>query len=203
MKKVISLVLVFSFVSAFCACGNLKKGALSKEEMLAQAVEIDNLFDALDENPVKANEKYVGNIYLITGSVTNISSDKINIGAYSVPLSKEEILELDNEQRVTVVGKIESISWENGETHGVYLSNSYLVTGYYDTKGCLQEINNSYKPAWNFLTPENNICKLVYFADGVDPSSLESYNVTIHSKIRMEYTAGVTIPVFYDATIID
>ncbi len=169
MKKVISLALVLCLF--LCACSGGSDTAqtpetpsetttannstlLTKEEMLADAVEIDDYEAEFADNKLRAEEKYVGNIYLVTGSITSIESEYIEIdslistgfGTISVALPREDLMTLTTGQRIEIVGQFESFVEEEidvgyGYTEKTYngvMTNGYVVSDTFEISGLLR-----------------------------------------------------------------
>lgn len=172
MKKTISLILALIMCLPLCACGGgndtpataeaptettaPEEVLMTKDEMLANAVEIDNYEAEFASNKLRAEEKYIGNNYLVTGNIIGIESDHIEIqsivdnsvgfGSISVALPKEDIMELTTGQRVQVVGRFESFNEEEidmgyGYSEIVYngvMTNGYLISDRFEVSGILR-----------------------------------------------------------------
>lgn len=167
MKKWIALLLAAVLCLSLVACGGKgssssteddttsaepekseTEATLTKEEMLACAVEIDDYASEMAENKLRAEEKYIGNVFYVTGGVSNIQSDCVDVGDFTVSLPTEEIIQLSSGQRITVVGRIDSLtaeesqemydgwSFTNTTYHGV-MSNAYFVNDTYELSGTL------------------------------------------------------------------
>ena len=140
----------------------------TEDEILADAIEFswDNFNTDMKENKIRAEEKYIGNAFLITGYIVSIENDHVDVSVdvdaaveynhynmsgsnyFTVPLPVDTIVELNNDQRVTIVGKIDSFSSEDSQevvggftvtktkVHGV-MSNCYLVNDTFEISGKL------------------------------------------------------------------
>ena len=161
MKKTVSLLLALVLCLSLCACGGgnsdtpdtpettetttPEETKMSKEEMLQVAVEIDDYRTEMMDNIARAEAKYVGNVYYITGHVGDISNDHLNVGDFTVYLPTEDIMNVSTGQRITVVGKIDSIAYEEiSDGWGGYIlqcsgvmSNAYFVTDIIEVTGTL------------------------------------------------------------------
>lgn len=161
MKKAISLLLALVMCLSLCACGGGSNAPdttdaptettepeevkMSKEEMLNIAVEIDDYRTEMKDNIARAEAKYVGNVYYITGHVSDISNDHLNVGDFTVYLPKEDIIKFSTGQKITVVGKIDSIAYDKvSDGWGGYIlqcsgvmSNAYFVTDITELTGIL------------------------------------------------------------------
>lgn len=161
MKKTIALLMAAMLCIALTACGNknIETGKIententpeptenaeiiSKEEMLEKAVEIDDYSSEMVANIVRAEAKYVGNIYYVTGLVNDITKDHLNVGDFTVYLPTEDILKLSTGQKITVVGRIDSIGLEeSGDPFGgsfkqcaLVMKNAYFVTDITEVTG--------------------------------------------------------------------
>lgn len=126
MKKTISLLLALVLCLSLCACGGgsgtpTDKATMTKEDMLSDAKSFDySTFSHIaEENILRAEETYVGNIYEISGFVGNINDDSCTLrvlsssgsleGYINVPLSRDELMMLNTNERVTVVGEISEV----------------------------------------------------------------------------------------------
>lgn len=161
MKKGISLFITLATCLSLCACGGGKEAPktakvseepvvtrLTKEEMLATAVEMDDYAKEMEENKLRAEAKYIGNNYLVTGFVSNIESGHVDVGNFTVALPAEDIIQLTAGQKITVVGKIDSLVEETSQqtamgtsyTETEYrgeMSNGYFVTDTFELSGTL------------------------------------------------------------------
>ena len=91
-------------------------GEKTKEEMLANAqrISLAELFDAFDENKVKAEKTYFGNDFSLFGIVYEIESeycdlgyiDTVGAGRLRVYLDKEDLVELNKGEIIHIVGTI-------------------------------------------------------------------------------------------------
>lgn len=189
MKKIISLFLAVIMCFALAACGS--KG-ISKEEMLAQAVEIDDYRSEMMGNFARAEEKYVGNIYYITGHVSDITGETLEVGDFTVNLPKEDIMKVTTGQRIKIVGKIDSISYEQvpneyGFEHqckGV-MSNAYFVTDILEITGTLRF----------YYTTLRDIDGRVHNRNGNPDAWLIGLDLTDDSYLTVDYSLEESIPV--------
>lgn len=150
MRRVLSIVIILLMLLTLCGCsaGTGKK----KDDLIAEAVELrQNAFvDDVLNNPVKAENTYNGKTYLITGAVSDITAESVSIGGvFTIALSKDEIMLLDNYQVITVVGIIDS--FETAEESNNYggttiksttvkasIKNGYLVSDTQEITGTLK-----------------------------------------------------------------
>lgn len=116
----------------------------TKEEMIDMAIEIDNYEKAMKENLLRAKEKYIGNVYFVTGRVHDIDDEGVWVGNFKVSLPAEDIIRLDFGQKVTVVGKVESLSSEVSNDgffqttiYSGEMSNGYLVQDTFELSGSI------------------------------------------------------------------
>lgn len=154
MKKVIALLLALSVVFALVGCSstsseetntaettettetNNKEAEenvlLSYDEMLekAERIELSDIYADADENTLRAEQEYVGNIYRVSAYVSEISKDNfstpnfIDYGYHSdINLAnKEDLMNLSKSNTYEVVGMISSI--DNGT---IMFDNAYLI----------------------------------------------------------------------------
>ena len=84
----------------------------SKDEMLEQAetTTFSELLTALQENKLRAQDTYVGNVYTYTECVTAIEEDYAELsGSVKVYLPKEDLMSLNVNEVIRVVGTIDSL----------------------------------------------------------------------------------------------
>lgn len=171
MKKLLTLLLVALMTFSMVACGeettsaetNKTDIAITKEEMLENASElnISELKGSIMENPVRAQETYVGNCYTYSGYVLNINNDSAQIGLadteyyFTVYLSNDDLVQLDKNELVTVVGTVSDVNSETKKieyTGGSYeksvivgtIQDAWLVTDTYELTGTLKMYANSF-----------------------------------------------------------
>ena len=148
MKKRFSFLLAGVLALSLTACGG--GGGMSKEEMLEASegqMNLAAISKAKSDNPVNAEEKYVGKIYEITGIVDTIESDHVELlvvnspienhalSGYSdlvhvdVPLSEEELKELSTKEVINVVGRLSAIDGGYQMDQAYYVDNTVTFTG--------------------------------------------------------------------------
>jgi len=147
MKKAITLLLAAMLALSLTACGGGAQTAaetgMTKEEMLSVAEEIkfSDIFDDYQNNKARTLEKYCGNIFTISYPIGEIDTDYLVLytswlNRIKVYLSRDELLELDDGDYITVVGKIgedvETVTEMHGGTEyecNVFsMKNAYFVT---------------------------------------------------------------------------
>ncbi len=187
MKKFVSLIMVAVMCLALASCG---EKVPTKEEMLAVAEEFsaNDIQNDSVENIVSAKQKYCNKTISVSGYVRNIKEDHVELSAFygsnyivDVYLSVDELAKLEQGQSITVVGNTtdeitSSTESAVGSTFDFYhyqMPVAYLVKDRVEITGILKGENYSYKPAYNIQIGDSNVLKLIYFADGVDVSSLE------------------------------
>lgn len=188
MKKIIAVFLAVVMCFSLSACGAKTP---TKEELLAVATEFsanDIQNDSIN-NIVSAKQKFCNTTISVSGYVRNIKEDHIELSAaYSanyivdVYLSTDELVKLEQGQSITVVGTTTDEIIESSENVAEYTFDynhyqmpvAYLVKDRVEITGILKGKNYSYKPAYNIKVGNSNVLGLIYFADGVDLSSLEN-----------------------------
>lgn len=181
MKKLIALLLALVLCLSLCACGGGNSDTpntpgtndivtpqevrMTKEEMLANAVEIDDYEEEFESNKLRAEEKYIGNNYLVVGNIVSIESTHIEIksivnnteslGIISVSLPEEDIMKLTTGQRVQVLGHFEAFTEEEmvvgttiPQTYYIYngvMTNGYVITDIFEFSGLLRMSYLSYR----------------------------------------------------------
>lgn len=190
--------------------------AMTKEKMLAAAesVSMTDINNAALENIVRAKADYCGKTMLVKGTVMEIKEDHIQLTASSssmdivldVYLPLEEIVNLQRTQYVEVVGITTDEIEETTQTFSGYdftsqhfkMPSAYFVNDRVEVSGKLFGANQSYAPAWNFLFPNSNVAKLVYFSEDQDTSALTYEN----SQAPITFNAKYVNDKYVDAIII-
>lgn len=152
MKRFLTLMHAAALALSLVSCGgsgDTSNGVMTKEEMLEAAAECDfaTIQSAYNENKVRAEETYCGQVYRVTGYVERIEETSakiiplnapVGIGeAYSmaleVTLSTEDILELSTLEVVNIVGEISSLGQGTvSMEHAYYVDNLITFTGTVD-----------------------------------------------------------------------
>lgn len=204
MKKIITLLLTFIVCVSLCACG--RKVSMSKEEMLSNAQEIDivQLLKDYGENSVRAEETHVGNTYIVTGYISSIKDDYVTItdnGYFSssfgccsihVYLSNDELILLNEETKITIVGEIDRMDSEPVKD-GTYpyweMKNAYLICNEYEITGRVKNVEKTYCR----IIDDNNDFYNVYFeTDTVDSSIIQGDTITVSGQCKLEsFSTGV------------
>lgn len=217
MKKAFTFLLAIAMMLTFFGCSNgntSSKGAMTQEEMLAEATEMTGeMWKKAAENNAYA-ESLVGNVYSFMGIVSDIEADYAVMSVkhdYSfisgfltlhVYLPSEQLIELKQGLQLSVVGKIEEMKNEELQVSGtkenqaVYVMNlAYVVEDHFVFEGELLGENKSYG-GWNVVIGDSDIAYIVHFADGVDTSNFK-YAQKI--KFLARFFGGS----FDDATIVE
>ena len=135
LKIVVPIVVVIIAIIALIIVVSNNK--MSKAEMIKIAKELsfEDLSEEMENNKTRAEEKYTGNVYLVTGYVKEIDGKNVVVrdtgnAEVIATLSKQEINMLDNGQKVTIVGKINDFEY-NEETKplgaGSYTQKTYTL----------------------------------------------------------------------------
>lgn len=162
MKKFLTLLLVALMTISMVACGEETTSAETNQnnsnsdntvtqehtldELLADAVELDGytFFQEYQSNKVKLSSQYEGKSCLVAGTIDSIENDHIVVVdsnlKVNVYIPTEEIIELEKDQYVEVVGILENIGfeqnmsmvWATVDFNTGYVSKStYSKTGIY------------------------------------------------------------------------
>ena len=110
------MCLALAMLLPLCACGGSQ---ISKDEMLenAESLDVTAFNDEYQSNKVKLTEQYEGKeqTVIISGYVDAIEADHITLENYillDVYLPEEEIMELEADQNISVVGILGNIREE-------------------------------------------------------------------------------------------
>lgn len=149
MKKIWALILAAALMLSLAACG--RDNSVTKEEMLETATKLDcaSLQTSYSENTVNAEETYVGNIYQITGYVTDIQEESIRLIPLNAPLdvfgrgeieveaflSLDEIKELSTNEVINLVGEVSELTGSSDFTIYVTMDNAYFVDNIIEITG--------------------------------------------------------------------
>lgn len=135
LKIIISVALIL--VVAIIGIVILTNGKMSKEKMLeiAKDLSFTELNNEIKENKSRANEKYSGNVYIITGYVKDFDNKTITLydtgnTIIKATISKDEINSLDKGQKVTIVGKIDKFEFteeKESVAGATYTTNTYIA----------------------------------------------------------------------------
>ena len=130
MKKIL---IVLACVLLLTGCG--KDNEEVKEE-------ISTLNNAINENKAKAEKDYLGNYYKVSGYILKIESDHVSIsssnsytGRIKAYLPKDELIELNKDYKVTIVGKITDFKEEQHENYFdsyVIMKSAHYVTNEFE-----------------------------------------------------------------------
>ena len=225
MKKAVSIILALVLCLSLCACGGgndtpetteaptettaPESTMLSNEELDALAVPFteDDISDFSDNKALAAT--FVGNVYSFEGVVNSVQEDHVvfdflidNNGKYyngtdhaKVYLPTEELIELEQKQRVQVVGLVSSVSGNN-----IIFENAYIEQ-YYEITAILKGENHSYEGSYNIKIGDSNYLKLVYFAKDIDLNGIntDGDEITFLAKVTYNMTNGSNT--YFDAII--
>lgn len=149
MKRVLPLILATVLMLSLAACGG--NNSMTKEEMVETATELNCslLQTSYSENTVNAEETYVGNIYQITGYVTEIQEESVRLIPLNAPLdvfgkgeieieaylSLDEIKELSTNEVINLVGEVSEITGSSDFTIYVTMDNAYFVDNIIEITG--------------------------------------------------------------------
>lgn len=124
----------------------------SKEDLLARAEKIDvyDLHMALQENIVNADAKYKGKTVLLTGYITKLDKEGVNLlcgtwGSenFRVNLAPEDISKVYVDQFIDIVGILTQVDGGLVVDNAYYVNDTYTISGtvvfgYYNFKGIPQ-----------------------------------------------------------------
>lgn len=162
--------------------------SMTKEEMLQVAEEVSwvDIQNASVENIARAKQQYCDKVMQLDGKIWSIEEDHVVIGSsganylVDVYLPLDEIITLENQQVITVVGKTTDEIIDTTENVAEYsfdfsyyqMPNAYLVkdTVEWNCKTRGPSMNNDYD--WIVEFEGSNILHHVYFSDSVDITTL-------------------------------
>lgn len=148
MKKKVIIIVCILVVLLICLGSLLINCKISKDKMIdmAKELEMQEFNKEVIENIERAKDKYIKNIYEITGFVTDISDNTIvveeNNSKMVVCIKKEDIKKIDKNQKITLVGKIEDIKVEekSGDKYKITkavatMKNAYITKDTFEISG--------------------------------------------------------------------
>ena len=116
-----------------------------------------------------------------------------NVMVANLYLPLEELISLENQQRLTFVGKIDDIStreetipdWGTETVVELVFKNVAIVSDRFENTGTLHSKNASYgEDAWNIKFPDNDYLSVVHFRD--DVSAYQGKEITYSYKITSD-----------------
>ncbi len=150
MKKMLSLLIVLTLILSLGACGSSGNVETSESEDAAPSedisktaykMDIESFYSQIAENPVRAEENYKGEIYEVSAFVQDIANDFCILtplvnpdkshGTFTirVELPKEDLMKLNQNERVTVAGVVDQIT-----SNGISMINAQYVDNVYEVK---------------------------------------------------------------------
>ncbi len=211
MKKIIALLLVAVMCLSFVACGGgndtPEEAKMSKDEMLNVATPLTREDINKSINNVAFAKSLIGNTYTFDAEVFSIAEDYAVVtfyiideqGAYETAanvmvanlyLPSEELISLENQQRLNFVGQLEDVSTSEKTLPGygtqtviaMVFKNISIASDRFEKTGKLHSKNASYgEYAWNIEFPNNPYLPVVCFRD--DVSSYEGKEITYSYKV--------------------
>ena len=180
---------------------------MTKDEMLSVATPLTREDIEKSITNVAYAKSLVGNTYTFGGEVFSVAEDYAVItfyitdeqGAYGTAanmmvanlyLPLEELITLENEQRLNFVGQLEDVSTHDETIPGfgtqavidMVFKNIAVVSDRFEQTGKLHSKNASYgEDAWNIEFPNNAYLSVVHFRD--DVSAYQGKEITYSYKV--------------------
>ncbi len=183
---------------------------MSKDEMLNVSTPLTR--DEIDKSisNVAFAKSLIGNTYTFGGDVFSVAEDYAVVtfyitdeqGAYGTAanmmvanlyLPLEELISLENQQRLSFVGQLDDVSthdetipdWGTQTVIDMVFKNVAVVSDRFEQTGTLHSKNASYgEDAWNIKFPNNDYLGVVHFRD--DVSAYQGEEITYSYKITSE-----------------
>ena len=180
---------------------------MSKDEMLNASTPLTR--DEIDKSitNVAFAKSLIGNTYTFDGDVFSVAEDYAVVtfyiideqGAYGTAanmmvanlyLPLEELISLENQQRLSFVGQLDDVSTHNESIPGwgtqavidMVFKNVAVVSDRFERTGTLHSKNSSYgEDAWNIKFPNNDYLGVVHFRD--DVSAYQGKEITYSYKV--------------------
>lgn len=192
---------------------------ISKDEMLNVSAPLTR--DEIDKSisNVAFATSLIGNTYTFCGDVFSVTEDYAVVtfyitdeqGAYGTAanmmvanlyLPLEELISLENQQRLSFVGQLDDVSthdetipdWGTQTVIDMVFKNVAVVSDRFEKTGTLHSINASYgEDAWNIKFPNNDYLGVVHFRD----------DVSVYQGKEITYSYKVTSDGCVDAYIVE
>lgn len=183
---------------------------MSKDEMLNASTPLTR--DEIDKSisNIAFAKSLIGNTYTFGGEVFSVAEDYAVVtfyitdeqGAYGTAanmmvanlyLPLEELISLENQQRLSFVGQLDDVSthdetipdWGTQTVIDVVFKNVAVVSDRFEQTGTLHSKNASYgENAWNIKFPNNDYLSVVHFRD--DVSSYQGQEITYSYKVTSD-----------------
>lgn len=201
MKKLLTILLVAVLALSLAACGGgsdtPEAATMTKDEMLKDATEVtmSELYDSTYNNVLKAKEDYCDKVIQVTTAVVEIQDDHAVLSNTSildevvldVYLPTEELMELQVNQRVTVIGISSDIEKGTISWGGVSVNpNHFIMNQAYITQ-LKFEITGKLNSETSISVPKSGesgyIMDTIEFAEGIDASQYVGQTITVLGKI--------------------
>lgn len=160
MKRKLSIILALMLCLSLCACGGgndtpettVPENSINKEEIVDTAVKLDGytFYKEYESNKVKLSSQYEGTACLVAGTVYEIENDHIVVTdsnlMVNVYIPAEEIIELQKDQYVEVVGILENIDFKQNMSKiwvTVDFNTGYLTKSTYTKTGVFRSYNST------------------------------------------------------------
>ena len=183
---------------------------MSKDEMLNVSTPLTR--DEIDKSisNIAFAKSLIGNTYTFGGEVFSVAEDYAVVtfyitdeqGAYGTAanmmvanlyLPLEELISLENQQRLSFVGRLDDVSthdetipgWGTQAVIDMVFKSVAVVSDRFEETGKLHSQNASYgENAWNIKFPNNDYLSVVHFRD--DVSSYQGQEITYSYKVTSE-----------------
>ena len=183
---------------------------MSKDEMLNLATPLTR--DEIEKSisNIAFAQSLIGNIYTFGGDVFSVAEDHAIVtfhitdeqGAYGTAanvmvanlyLPLEELISLENRQRLSFVGRLDDVSthdesipdWGTQTVIDIVFESVAVVSDRFEETGKLHSQNASYgENAWNIKFPDNDYLSVVHFRD--DVSAYQGQEITYSYKVTSD-----------------
>ena len=207
MKRIITLMLTVAMCISLCSCGSM-----SKEKMLENAQEITTkqLLSDFRDNEAKANQTYVGNTYILSGYVTEITDEYCAFGdSIKVYLPHDELVSLEKDKKIRVVGEIDKLyvtettmSMGSYSDYNVDVRNAYYVDDVFEITGEVEIMSNKkiFSDGFSYKTTSSNKTHFyikdseeVYYA--IDEKFIDDINAISASILGEDLMLGDSVTI--------
>lgn len=183
---------------------------MSKDEMLSVSTPLTRDEIAKSISNIAFAKSLIGNTYTFDGEVFSVAEDHAvvtflitdeqgvygtaaNVMVANLYLPVDALISLENQQRLSFVGKLEDVSthddtipgWGKKSVVDMVFKNVAVVSDRFEKTGILHSRNASYgENAWNIEFPNNDHLGLAHFRD--DVSAYQGKEITYSYKVTSE-----------------
>lgn len=223
MKRFLGFILAVGLMFSLTACGGSggdmssdaaheeqAESSMTKEEMMEKAefFDMEELYESISQNKVNAEETLKGKIFAFDGYVQQIESDYIifaaNNASYTmkISLSKDDILDVVTDQKVSIVGELTTVGFEEESELGGFgpisitgceAENAYITNDTYEVSGELTFRYLTLRDLDGRIHSQGGQEDDWYFGLTVPDATVETMIVSLKEAIPVNHVPGQAI----------